>query len=242
MSQDLPIPRQDNRPDEPAVVAWGHDETDGPDRPVHRLAGLGRDRRLPAVLAGLGAVAAFASLVGEWSVMTVPRTGPTGEETIQVPAGVADVGNFGTGYLIGLLALAGCVALVLFGSPGARHNARVLALTLAGGLLVLLATGALALEQAAERRLFYPADEGFRLDYGRGLAMAFVAAALLGLAAYRAGGQLDRSHRDGDGAPTRPGRWRQRPATTDRDDHAGPADLTVEPAVPFARPEPLNGR
>ncbi|MEH1012705.1 hypothetical protein V6U90_06240 [Micromonospora sp. CPCC 206060] len=184
MSQDPPVPRQDSRADGPVVMAWGEGRTD---RPESRWAALVRDRRLPAVLAGLGGVAAFASLAGEWSVMTVPNSGPEASETVRVPAGVSDVGNFGTAYLIGLLALAGCVALVLAGSRSVRHNARVLAHTLAGGLLVLLTTAALALDQAAERRLFYPADDGFRIDYGRGLMMAFVATALLGLAAHRAG-------------------------------------------------------
>ncbi|MBO4208032.1 hypothetical protein [Micromonospora echinofusca] len=256
MSQDPPVPRQDSRADEPAVLTWGADPGNRTDQPESRWTALARDRRLPLVLAGLGGVAAFASLAGEWSVMTVPNSGPEATETVRVPAGVSDVGNFGTAYLIGLLALAGCVALVLAGSRGARHNARVLALTLAGGLLVLLTTAALALDQAAERRLFYPADDGFRIEYGRGLMMAFVAAVLLGLAAYRADGPPV-SGADGDEGPvsagtgqtdplpaaTGTGGWRRRRAAAEPDDvPAGPADLTVEPTNPFVRPDPPAGR
>ncbi|PWU60664.1 hypothetical protein DLE60_09770, partial [Micromonospora globispora] len=106
MSQDLPIPRQDNRSDETTVVGWGEGDRAPAGRFGRSLAGLGRDHRLPMVLAGLGAVAAVASLIGEWLVMTVPNGGPEGNTTIQVPGGVAGVGGFGVAYLVGLLGLA----------------------------------------------------------------------------------------------------------------------------------------
>lgn len=64
MSQDLPIPRQDNRSDGTTVVEWGDPDPAPPGRAARSLAAIGRDHRLPPVVAGLGAVAAVASLVG----------------------------------------------------------------------------------------------------------------------------------------------------------------------------------
>jgi hypothetical protein len=239
MSQDLPIPRQDNRSDGTTVVEWGAAEPAPRSRARRPLADLTRDRRLPLLLTGLGAVAAVASLVGEWLVMTVPNGGPQGNTTIRVPGGVADVGGFGVAYLVGLLALAAVVALALGGTAGARHNARVAGLALAAALFALLAAAALALDGSSQRTLFYSSEDGFRVDYGRGLVMAFLATALLAAALQLAGrlpaGQPRLTDAESAAEPTGQGR-RNRPAATD-DRPPAPADLTVEPTVPFARPE-----
>ncbi|MFC0004227.1 hypothetical protein [Micromonospora siamensis] len=248
MSQDLPIPRQDNRSDGTAVVEWGPSGPDAPTRPGLPLAALARDRRVPLILAGLGAVAAVASLVGEWLVMTVPNGGPEGGEMIRVPGGVAEVGGFGVGYLVGLLGLATTLALALAGTPGARRNARVAGLALAGAVLAVLAAAALSLDDSGERTLFYSSEDGFRVEYGRGLVMAFLATALLAVALQLAGrsaaGRVGRPDPDDGGADEADdappsvadhGRWQPvsaRPALP-----PAPADLTVEAAAPFARPE-----
>src|SRR5688500_18735832 len=137
MSQNHPIPRQDNRLDGTTVVEWGGPEPASPAPSGRSLSGLSRDRRLPLVPAGLGAAAGFASLVGEWLVMTVPGGGPEGDTPVRVPGGVADVGGFGVGYLVGLLALVVGVALALRGTTAVRHNARVAGLALAVALLGL---------------------------------------------------------------------------------------------------------
>lgn len=252
MSQDLPIPKQDNRSDETTVVEWGEGDSAPPGRVGRSLARLRRDHRLPMVLAGLGAVAAIASLVGEWLVMTMPNGGPQGNTTVRVPGGVGDVGGFGMAYLVGLLGLAGAVALALRGTPGVRHNARVAGLALAAAVLAVLTATAFSLDDSVQRSYFYSSGEGFRVEYGRGMMTAFLAAALLGAALHLSGrvaaqrpAGSSAEPEDGaegeDGTQAADGRepWgrrRRREGSVD-DRPSAPIDLTVEPTVPFARPE-----
>ncbi|MFG1949581.1 hypothetical protein [Micromonospora sp. NPDC048830] len=259
MSQDLPIPRQDDRSDGAAVVEWGGTERPPPGRAGRPLSGLTRDRRFPLVPAGLGAAAAFASLAGEWLVMTVPNSGPDGSTSLRVPAGVSDIGGFGTGYLFGLFGLVAAVALALHGTAGARRNARVAGLALAAAGLGLLAAMTFALDEVGRRMLFYTSEDGFKVEYGRGLEMAFAACALLAVALHlagrldapgdaaargdapgEAGPEEDDASADGSG-PGRAWSWRgaaRRPSSRADDLPPAPADLTVQPTVPFARPEP----
>ncbi|WP_319459236.1 hypothetical protein [Micromonospora sp. RTP1Z1] len=254
MSQDLPIPipipipipRQDNRSDGTTVVEWGDGEPVPSGRVGRSLAGLARDHRLPLVLAGLGAVAAVASLIGEWLVMTVPNGGPEGNTSIRVPGGVADVGGFGVGYLVGLLGLTAAVALALRGTPPVRSNARVAGLALAVAVLAVLTATAFSLHDTGQRTLFYSSDAGFRVDYGRGLVTAFLATVLLA-AALHLSGRTGPTPATGSGAgpeaATEPepgplGRGRRRERARTDDLPPAPADLTVQPTVPFARPEP----
>ncbi|SCE71042.1 hypothetical protein GA0074695_0488 [Micromonospora viridifaciens] len=253
MSQDLPIPRQDDRSDGMAVVEWGDAEPAPPGRVGRSLAGLARDHRLPPVLAALGAVAAVASLIGEWLVMTLPNGGPEGSTTIRVPGGVADVGGFGVAYLVGLLGLACAVALALRGAGPVRQNARVAGIGLSAATLVVLIAAALSLGESGQRTLFYGPEDGFRVDHGRGLVTAFVATVLLAAALYlsgreagerldpdgeaTAGGRLDPDGEAGTTRPERgrPGRGRRRSGEDDLP--PAPADLTVEPTAPFLRPQ-----
>ncbi|GAB3950102.1 hypothetical protein GCM10027614_49990 [Micromonospora vulcania] len=197
---------------------------------------------MPLLLAGLGAVAGVASLVGEWLVMTVPDGGPGPDSSIEVPAGLSEVGGFGVGYLVGLLGLVCIVALALRGTAAIRPNARLAGLTLTGALLALLIAAATTLDDPAQRSLLYTAQEGFRAEYGRGLVMAFVACLLLGAALRLPAAALD-------GGPAGPaadddlaggaGRgWRRRQEPIEEDGRSEPADLTVTSAVPFAHPEP----
>ncbi|MEH0842998.1 hypothetical protein V6U81_11490 [Micromonospora sp. CPCC 205711] len=230
MSQDLPIPRQDDRSDGTAVVEWGAVERPPAGRFGHALAGLGRDRRLPLVLAALAAVAATASLVGEWLVMTVPNGGPDGGSPVRVPGGVAEVGGFGVAYLVGLLLLAVAVTLALRGRPAIRPEARLAGLALAGAQLVLLTATAFSLDDSGQRALFYSPEDGFQVEYGRGLVTAFAAVVLVAAALHLAG--RGSAHRP-DGAPEKP----RRAERDERDDRPpAPADLTVTSTVPFARP------
>ncbi|MFG2056260.1 hypothetical protein ACGFI9_19780 [Micromonospora sp. NPDC048930] len=239
MSQDLPIPRQD-RSDGTTVVEWGDGEPVPARRAGRSLAGLARDHRLPPVLVGLGAVAAIASLVGEWLVMTVPNGGPDGNSPIRVPVGVADVGGFGVGYLVGLLGLAVAAALALRGTTAVRQNARVAGLGLAAAVLAVLTAAAFSLDDSSQRTLFYSSADGFRVEYGRGLVSAFVATALLAAALHLSGRAFDPAPEpDGDpgtadGGRPAPGRRRSR----EDELPPAPADLTVEPTVPFAHPDP----
>ncbi|GAA4577922.1 hypothetical protein GCM10023176_52520 [Micromonospora coerulea] len=246
MSQDLPIPRQDNRSDGTTVVEWGDAEPAPPGRVGRSLAGLGRDRRLPPVLAGLGAVAAVASLIGEWLVITVPNGGPEGNTPIRVPGGVADVSGFGVGYLVGLLGLATAVALALRGTAAVRPNARVAGLALAVAVFAVLTATAFSLDDSGQRTLFYSSEAGIRVDHGRGLVTAFLATVLLAAALHLSGRTAPptaaepEAEAESDEAPNpRPlgrGHRRERARTDDRPPE--PADLTVQPTVPFARPEP----
>ncbi|GLY25812.1 hypothetical protein [Micromonospora sp. NBRC 101691] len=269
MSQDLPIPRQGNRSDEAAVLEWGP-SAPAPEGLTRTVAGLGRDPRFPVVLVGLGGAAALASLMGEWLVMTVPENGPQGSGSLRVPGGVSEVGGFGIGYLVGLLGLTGAAALALGGTRDARRNARVLGSGLAVALLALLAAAAVSLDDSTRRSLFYSADSGFQVEYGRGLVMAFVGVALLG-AALRLSGSADRRSDPGDGSPgpgtaapedaadspypstSGPGDstvsepaerswWPRRRSRAVEDEPPAPEGLTVEPSAPFARPEPPTDR
>ncbi|MFG1838252.1 hypothetical protein ACGFH8_07425 [Micromonospora sp. NPDC049175] len=244
MSDELPIPRQGDRSEGPAVIEWGAVDPAPRRRFGWSLAGLAGDPRLPLLLAGLGAVAGVASLVGEWLVMSLPNGGPEGEATIEVPAGVSEVGGFGVGYLVGLLGLVCTVALALRGTAAVRPNARLAGLTLAGALLALLVAATATLDDPGQRNFFYSPQDGFRAEYGRGVVMAFAAcvlfAAALRLAPTAPPGAFA-GPPDGDpsdDAPTsRP--WRRRLRNPDPldDGPPAPADLTVTPAAPFARPD-----
>lgn len=243
MSQDLPIPRQDNRSDGTTVVEWG--DTDAEAAPSGRvsrsLAGLGRDRRLPPVLAGLGAVAVLASLVGEWLVITVPNEGEDGNTTFRLPGGVAETGGFGAAYLVGLLALSVAVALALRGAPAVRQHARIAGLGLAATLIGVLVAAAASLQQLARRVLFFPTEQRLQVEHGRGLVTAFVAVALLAATLHLAGrvGDPATDRADTGATPDEGPDARRARRRRGRDDEVppGPADLTVEPTVPFAGPE-----
>ncbi|MFI5834320.1 hypothetical protein ACIA5A_11655 [Micromonospora sp. NPDC051300] len=245
MSQDLPIPRQDNRSDGTTVVEWGDTDTGttSSGRVGRSLAGLGRDHRLPPVLAGLGAVAVLASLIGEWLVITVPNEGEDGNTTFRLPSGVAEVGGFGAAYLVGLLGLSVAVALALRGAPAVRQHARIAGLGLAATLLGVLVAAAASLQQLARRVLFFPTEQRLQVEHGRGLVTAFLAVVLLAAALHlsgrvgdRATDRVETTAPDDDGTPAdrRGRRWGR-----GRDDEAppAPADLTVEPTRPFAGPE-----
>ncbi|GAB3054142.1 hypothetical protein [Micromonospora schwarzwaldensis] len=241
MSQDLPIPRQDNRADGTTVVEWGDaDSGAAPSGRVGRsLAGLGRDHRLPPVLAGLGAVAALASLIGEWLVITVPNEGEDGNTTFRLPSGVAEIGGFGAAYLVGLLGLSVAVALALRGAPAVRRHARIAGLGLATTLLGVLVATASSLQPLARRILFFPAERDIQVEHGRGLVTAFLAVALLAVTLHLVGRAPDRAEVEAAADDEAPDDRLLRRRRRARDDEAppAPADLTVEPTVPFAGPE-----
>ncbi|MEU8011955.1 hypothetical protein [Micromonospora parva] len=243
MSEELPIPRQGDRSEASAVIEWGAVDTTRRGRFAWSLAGLVQDPRLPLLLAGLGAVAAIASLLGEWLVMSLPNGGPEGNSTIEVPAGVSEVGGFGVGYLVGLLGLVCTVVLALRGTATVRPNARLAGLALAGALLALLVAATATLDDPSQRDFFYSPDDGFRAEYGRGLVMAFAACALfaaaLRLTPAAPTGALGppAEDRPADGPAPRPWRRRRDPDPIE-DGLPAPADLTVTPAAPFTRPDP----
>ncbi|WP_208648504.1 hypothetical protein, partial [Micromonospora inaquosa] len=182
MSEELPIPRQGDRSEAPAVIEWGAVDTARRRRFTWSLAGFARDPRLPLLLAGLGAVAAIASLIGEWLVIRLPNDGSDGNSTIEVPAGVSEINGFGVGYLVGLLVLVCTVALALRGTAAVRPNARLAGLTLAGALLALLVAATATLDDRGQRDFIYAPEDGYQIEYGRGLMMAFAACVLFAAA------------------------------------------------------------
>jgi hypothetical protein len=156
--------------------------------PAGALAG---DRRLVVLAAVVAAVAAFASLVSEWQLVTLDSvmfTESIGGGTNAIPAGFSDLGPWGVGYVVGLFALASATVLVLFGPAAGRGYARLAGLSTGGVLAALL------LALAATLRSRSPAlgavfvsqlgAEHVHVAYGRGIwcALAGVAAAVVALA------------------------------------------------------------
>ncbi|MDG4794652.1 hypothetical protein O7615_12280 [Micromonospora sp. WMMD1082] len=248
MTHDLPIPRQDDRSDGTSVVEWGtEDESPATGRLRRTFGGLGRDHRVPMLLAGLGVVAALASLLGEWSTFIIPNGGPDPATPLEVTNGVSDIG-LGSAYLIGLLALGATVALALRGTAAVRANARVAGLALAAGVLALLAATVSSLDDTLRRNMIYNTELTFDIEYGRGLIVAFVAVGLFAAALARAprGSAGPPAATDLAGAPdddpAAPDGWRRRsrkrPDGEPPDGARPPADITVTPTVPFAREAP----
>ena len=245
MSQDLPVPRQekripvrDDRPDDTTVVEWGDVEPEPSGRAGRSLAALGRDRRLPAVLAGLATVAAVASLIGEWLIITVPAEARDDDAPTRLTSGISEIGGFGVAYLVGLLGLSVALALALRGSPAVRRHAALAGLGLSAGVLGVLVATAASLQQLARRILFFVGEQRLDVEHGRGLVTAFLAVALLAAALHLAGRSAGDAPADEDPDDDRPDdrpAWRGRAATDDLP--PAPADLTVQPTVPFAGPD-----
>jgi hypothetical protein len=142
---------------------------------------------------------------------------------------VSDVGGFGLGYLVGLFALVTAAALTLRGSAAVRHDARVAGLALSTALIGVLVATSLSLDDSG-RQALYSSEDGFQVEYGRGLVAAFAACVLLAAALYLAG--------RADAGPLAEGAPRaERPPAEETDALPGPVDLTVQPTAPFARPE-----
>jgi hypothetical protein len=213
------------------------------------LTGVRLDDRVVPALAGVGAVAAFVSLVSPWQTTTVDIADIAGPGSPQeVSAGLSDLGSWGTGYLMAGFALAACVALVLFGAPAVRRHARVAGLGVGGSLLAMVV--ALAVE-LGQNSLVYPIYFGGRepaTSYRPGMYLAFLGAAALTVALYFAG-RLPSPARPGRaagqagagqaGAAEEDSLWRWRRAgrpATDPAEPPPPADLTVSPTAPFVRP------
>ncbi|MBX7269688.1 hypothetical protein KIF24_29200 [Micromonospora sp. Llam7] len=251
MTHDLPVPRQDDRSDGTTVVEWGT-EAESPriGRFRQAFAGLGHDHRVPVLLAGLGAAAALASLLGEWSTITIPNGGPDPATPLEVTSGVSDSGGLGSAYLVGLLALGGTVALALRGTTAVRANARVTGLALAAGVLALLAATVSTLDDTVRRAFVYSNDPGFVVEHGRGLLVAFAAVLLFAAALVRAAPEPTGARAapadlpaQPDGAPADPVGRRRRAGRrsgeeAEPDERRPPADITVAPTVPFAREAP----
>jgi hypothetical protein len=235
-----------------AVVEWGGKE-ERPSRGTLLLRAFTqarRDRRLVPVIAGLGAIAIFASFVSEWQLTVLSADsevfGPRQVGT-SIPAGIGELGGWGAGYLIGVFVLAACTGLVLFGRLSVRDHARIVGLTAAGVLVAVLAATVSYLDD--ESLLLRPAilygQTELQLEYGRGPTMAFLGVGALGVALFLAGRLMPARPAvapDAIGAqepapaeePDWP--WRRRaprPEPELESDLPPPADLTVAPTAPF---------
>ena len=261
MSQEPQEPQADvgARLDEPAIVEFGADEPVAQrPRASQILTAVRKDWRLVPIVAGLSAVAVFASLVGEWQTSTfTPQSIVLPPEQVPPPgtAGVADMGGYATGYLIGIFLLVGCMSLLLFGRPAMRAQLRVLGLTAAGVCVAVLVAAAVWLDDHSASyelaRLFFgPQGPTYDLAYGRGLVMAFLGVAGFAVAFYLAGrlmpAPLAQPAAAEAGADTESRQnavaqvdwpWRRPRAPQEPDDLDGdlppPADLTVGPTAPF---------
>lgn len=228
MAQDPPTPAASPSDAAPAVVEWGDADADaGPYRPAADRPR--RDRPVVLVVAGVGALALFASLLSEWQSTTV-RAGLFGPPDAQnadsrvLLSSVGDLDAWGGGFLAGLVTLVGATAVLLFGPPAAAHLTRVLSLSSAGVLLALLTGLAVDLGQRsmALGNLAHVGElAGYKLDLGRGVICAFIGVAALAIAAW-----LSRRLSPPPAAPDRP--------TTE--------GLTVEATAPFIAAPDVPGR
>ncbi|WIM96496.1 hypothetical protein ACTOB_008698 [Actinoplanes oblitus] len=215
-----------------AVVEFGPAEPAGSraDRAAGFLRGLGADARLAPIVAALGGVAGFASLLSEWQVTTVEGLTFNSDEvgeTKMLPADLIDLGGIGAAYVGGLFLLVIAVVLALFGPAAGRRYARLAGLA-AGGVLLALLLAMVQLMNDATRVIarFYTIDltaENLKLAYGRGLwcALAGVAAALVAL--WLAGRET---------GPGGPPRWRRAEPADEEPDN--PLELSIMPTAPFA--------
>ena len=210
--------------------------------------GLAGDRRLVPLSAALGAVAAFASVVSEWQVTRVDGTAFGGADIgpKMVPADLADLGSFGTGYLIGLVPLIAALVLTMFGPVAGRGYARLAGLSVGGTLLGLLLalTSMLGSQSRVVSRLYTAELSGGQLQtsYSRGLWCALFAVVAAMLALYLAGRHLPPAATGsaaeiGAGAKPaeEPAAWswrRPRPAEEETTPDV-PFELTVTSTKPF---------
>jgi hypothetical protein len=242
--QHQPAP---GKPQESVVEFGPEPPAARPSRPrwntVGFAAALAGDRRTVPFLAVLAGVALFASLVSEWQVTAV-STALIGDEEPsfrQVPSGVAELGAWGAGYLVGLFLLASATVLAMFGPPAGARYARLVGLSTGGVLLAVLAAlvsvlGETSLISGVFAGLASP--DQFRASVGRGIWCALFGVAAAMLALYLAG-----RHRRADSLGWS---WHRGPGpATEADDERPPAEpfeLTVGPATPFtSQPDDRDG-
>ncbi|MEU4557378.1 hypothetical protein AB0F72_03250 [Actinoplanes sp. NPDC023936] len=214
--------------DSESVIEFGAPEAEDRPRRFAYLQDLGSDRRLPQLLAGLGGVAAFASLISEWQVTTVNTiTLPDGElaQAEMFPAALIDLGGVGAAYLGGLFLLVTASVLTFFGPVAGQRYARLAGLSLGGvQLAVLLGLVQMLGDQSLLVSRFLSLELGENppeVTYGRGLwcALAGVAAAVVAL------------WLTGREPSSRPASSRKKEIETVPDT---PLELTITPATPFA--------
>lgn len=205
---------------------------------LRRSTGM-REPRIGWVLGGLGGLALFGSLVGEWSITTYRFSeesfeGPAVEEMIA--AGAATAGNWGAAWMIGALALVTTLGVCLGGPAHLRAAARTVGLAVAAALLLVMAAAGVDISAdglAFDRVNVTSMEQQTEVSLERGLFAAYVALGLFAAALWlapvpSAAGEVMA------GPPP------EQPVPAPRPAPAGqagdPGDLTVGPAEPFIHP------
>jgi hypothetical protein len=228
-----------------AVVQFGPEQDAESDerrvRPGAHLAELAGDRRVTPLAAALGGVALFGSLVSEWQITNVDGAlWGEGEVGRPLATTVADLGGWGGGYLAGLLLLVPAVVLTMFGPATGRRYARLIALSVGGSLLGMLA--AIGSNLGDTSRIIGQVtgleDNQVTIKLGRGIWCAAAGVALILLAMYLAGRHLGVAPSQQSQAPAEepPAAWSWRRPASDESGEGppdAPFDLTVAPAKPF---------
>lgn len=232
------------------VVEFGPSTASRPRWHGAMVRNLAADRRVVPLAAVLAAVAYFASVVSEWQVTTVDQQfALSGVGRVSLPAGVADLGALGTGFLIGVFLLAVTVVLTMFGPAAGRHYSRLIGLSAGGTLLGLLfaITFTLGSESRTVPRTFIEVDSNdIQIAYGRGVWCAIAGTVLALLALYLAGRHVPAVPEQQPGAepvehvdePPAVWSWRRAPAE-DSPHPDEPLGLTVTPVQPFT-PSPRD--
>ncbi|MEU8239347.1 hypothetical protein AB0C07_13970 [Actinoplanes missouriensis] len=214
--------------DSESVIEFGAPEAEDRPRRFTYLQDLGSDRRLPQLLAGLGGVAAFASLISEWQVTTMDTVALADGELAEAemfPTTLIDLGGVGAAYLGGLFLLVTAAVLTFFGPAAGRGYARLAGLSLGGvQLAVLLGLVQMLGDQSLLVSRFLSLQLGENppvVTYGRGLWCALAGVTAVVAALWLSG-------RD---PSSRPASNRKREIETVPDT---PLELTITPASPFA--------
>lgn len=222
------------------VVEFGPETPPPRARPRWNTAGfaaaVAADRRMVPLLAVLAGVAAFASLVSEWQTTLIDTAlfGENPPSLRPVPTDLAGLGAWGSGYLVGLVLLAGAMVLTIFGPPAGAQYARLAGLSTGGVLLGMLAALASLLGRTSMLSGLFvgltPVDQ-IQPSYGRGVWCALFGVAAATLALYLAG-----RHQRADSPGWSWRRGSRLAAAEDEEDERPPAEpfqLTVRPATPF---------
>ena len=210
------------------------------------LTELGRDRRVVPLIAGLGALALFASVLSEWQVTSIDgsalRGGSSGSRLFA--ATVGELGGWGAGYLAGLFLLVPAVVLTLFGPPAGRLQARLAALGVGGTLLaVIMAAGSELGETSAvigRLETVVLDDAEMTVALGRGVWCAAAGVILMLVSVWLAGREI---LADPSGDP--PARPRRQPREEEDERPQAPFELEVSAAKPWQvtgdRPGGISG-
>lgn len=144
------------------------------------------------LLGGAGAVAVFGSLIGEWQVTDLSELLPPGtggeDDITELMAGVAEIGAWGAGWLVGVFALLAATAVALFAQPALRGPARAVGLAGAAALALVVTAAAaeLSRESVAESAVFgfrgLQPDTSLEVTLGRGLFAGYGGLLLLAAA------------------------------------------------------------